>query len=163
VHRHNAVRPQSEDFAELGFNYRMTNLQGAVGVAQMGRFDEILAARRRLGARYTEALAGVSGVEQPVEPEGLQTNYQSYMVRIPAGRVRSRDEVMLGLREAGIATRPGITAIDQQPIYRDPARAPLPETERAVEEALILPLFPQMSDAEQDEVIEALTELVEGA
>jgi perosamine synthetase len=162
VHRHNAARPQAEDFEQLGFNYRMTNLQGAVGVAQMERFEEMLAARRRLGARYTEALSDVRGITPPVEPEGLKTNYQSYMVRIDAGSARTRDEVMLGLRQAGIATRPGITAIHQQPIYRDAVRAALPETDRAVEEALILPLFPQMSDTEHDEVVRTLTELVEG-
>jgi perosamine synthetase len=162
VHRHNAARPQAEDFEQLGFNYRMTNLQGAVGVAQMERFEEMLAARRRLGARYTEALSDVRGITPPVEPEGLKTNYQSYMVRIDAGSARTRDEVMLGLRQAGIATRPGITAIHQQPIYRDAVRAALPETDRAVEEALILPLFPQMRDTEHDEVVRTLTELVEG-
>jgi perosamine synthetase len=163
VHRHNAARPQSEDFAELGFNYRMTNLQGAVGIAQMGRFDEIIERRRRLGARYSQAFADVPGVDPPVEPDGALTNYQSYMVRIGTDSARSRDEVMRGLRESGIATRPGITAIHQQPIYRDAGRLPLPETDRAVEEALILPLFPQMIDAEQDEVIETLRQLVEGA
>jgi perosamine synthetase len=163
VDRHNAALPQTEEFTQLGFNYRMSNLQGAVGVAQMGRLDEILEARRRLGARYSHALAIAPGVHPPLEPDGALTNYQSYMVRIAADSARSRDDVMLGLRQSGIATRPGITAIHQQPIYRDAGHGPLPETDRALDEALILPLFPQMSDAEQDEVIETLSELVKGA
>jgi dTDP-4-amino-4,6-dideoxygalactose transaminase len=159
IDRHQTARPQIEEFAELGFNYRMSNLQGAVGVAQMGRLDGILTARRLLARRYSSALSGVDGLEPPVEPPGTETNFQSYMVRIGPEAARSRDDVMLGLRQAGIASRPGITAIHQQPIYRDAVSSPLPETDRAVDEALILPLYPKMTEVEQDEVIEVLRTL----
>ena len=161
VHRHNALRPTTEEFARVGFNYRMTNLQGALGVGQMSRLEEILAARRELGRRYSEAFGRLSGVEVPLEPPGYEPNYQSYMLNVTAAGATPRDRVMLGLRERGIATRPGVTAIHHQPPYRRPAgRERLQETDKAVEQALILPLYPQMTHAEQDEVIEAFTELV---
>jgi perosamine synthetase len=163
VHRHNAVRPTTEEFARVGFNYRMTNVQGAIGIGQMSRLDEILESRRALAHRYTSRLKGLPGLEVPVEPDGFHANYQSYMVRITPDTGTARDDVMLSLRESGIATRPGITAIHLQPPYRvhaDPAM--LVETQRAVDEALILPLYPQMTEQEQDEVIDRIVDLVGG-
>ena len=154
------MRPTTEEFARVGYNYRMTNIQGAVGVGQMSRLQEILQSRRDLADRYTQALREVPGVEVPVEPDGCIPNYQSYMVRITPDAGTTRDEVMLGLRAAGIATRPGITAIHRQPPYRaDADRSRLQETERAVDEALILPLYPQLTNEEQDEVIQTMTSL----
>ncbi len=163
VHRHNAMRPTTEEFPRVGFNYRMTNIQGAIGVGQMSRLDGILASRRALAHRYTCSLKEVPGVEVPVEPDGHVPNYQSYMVRVTPETGTTRDRVMMGLREAGIATRPGITSIHRQPPYRVQAdRATLQETERALEEVLILPLYPQLAEEEQDEVIQTFTSLATG-
>jgi len=163
VHRHHAMRPTTEEFPRIGFNYRMTNIQGAIGVGQMSRLQEILDSRRALAHRYTRSLQEVPGVEVPIEPDGYEPNYQSYMVRITPETGTTRDQVMLGLRESGIATRPGITAIHRQLSYRAHAdRSTLKETEQAVDEALILPLYPQLTEEEQDEVIETLTSLATG-
>jgi perosamine synthetase len=163
VHRHHSMRPTTEEFSRIGFNYRMTNIQGAIGVGQMSRLDEILGSRRALAHEYTRRLVEVPGLEVPVEPDGCVPNYQSYMVRITPETGTTRDRVMLSLRESGIATRPGITAIHRQPAYREHAdRSKLAETERALDEALILPLYPQLAEEEQDEVIETLTSLVTG-
>jgi perosamine synthetase len=163
VHRHNSLRPTTEEFPRLGYNYRMTNIQGAIGVGQMARLDEILERRRDLAHRYTSALEQVKGLQPPVEPQGCGPNYQSYMVRIAPETGTTRDQVMLGLRASGIASRPGITAIHRQPPYSARVdRSKLQETERAVDEALILPLYPQMTEEEQDEVIETLTSLTTG-
>jgi dTDP-4-amino-4,6-dideoxygalactose transaminase len=161
IDRHSSDRPVQEGFPRLGFNYRLTNLQAAIGVVQMGRLAQILAARRALGERYTRLLGEVPGVEPPVIPGHVETNYQSYLVRITPDAARSRDEVMAELRSAGIATRPGITAIHHQPIYADTARTPLPVTDQASRTHLILPLYPQMTEGEQDEVVGRLTQLVE--
>ncbi|MGH9281427.1 MAG: DegT/DnrJ/EryC1/StrS family aminotransferase [Acidimicrobiales bacterium] len=162
VDRHGADRPVQEGFSRVGFNYRMTNIQGAIGVVQMDRLDAILADRRRLGRRYSELLGPVPGVEPPVEPEHVETNYQSYLVTITDDAARSRDEVMVELRRAGIATRPGVTAIHHQEVYAGTERAPLPVTDEAVANRLILPLYPQMTGSEQDEVAGRLAELVGG-
>ena len=163
VHRHHSARPTTEEFARIGFNYRMTNIQGAIGVGQMSRLDAILEARRRLAHRYTRSFNDLPGVEVPLEPDGSVPNYQSYMIRITPESGMTRDQAMLSLREAGIATRPGITAIHRQPPYVAQAdRLTLQETEQAVAEALILPLYPQMTEEEQDEVIQTLTSLMAG-
>jgi perosamine synthetase len=161
VDRHAAAGAVQEGFPRVGFNYRLTNMQGAIGVVQMGRLEAILAARRRLGARYGELLAGVAGVEPPPLPDHVETNFQSYMVRITQASARDRDEVMAALRAAGIATRPGISAIHHQAVYAGTERGPLPVTDEATRTHLILPLYPQMTEAEQDEVVARLTELVE--
>jgi dTDP-4-amino-4,6-dideoxygalactose transaminase len=161
VDRHSAARPLVEEFPRLGFNYRLTNLQGALGVAQMARLDGIVEARRRLAGRYNEAFGGLAGIEPPVEPEGVEPNYQSYMVRVTERSATKRDELMAKLREHGIASRPGITAIHRQPIYRSDA-IELPETDRAADTCLILPLFPRMTAAEQEAVIQRVTSLTEG-
>lgn len=162
VDRHRSDRPVQEGFPLVGFNYRMTNVQGAIGVVQMQRLESILAARRRLGRRYTELLADVKGVEPPAVPAHVETNYQSYMVAITPASARLRDDVMAELRRAGIATRPGVTAIHHQEVYLGWERQPLPVTDEAVGNRLILPLYPQMTDAQQDEVVGRLTELVGG-
>lgn len=162
VDRHRSDRPVQEGFPRVGFNYRMTNVQGAIGVVQMQRLESILAARRRLGRRYTELLSDVKGVEPPAVPSHVETNYQSYMVAITPASALHRDDVMAELRRAGIATRPGVTAIHQQEVYLGWERQPLPVTDEAVGNRLILPLYPQMTDAEQDEVVGRLTELVGG-
>lgn len=162
VDRHRADRPVQEGFPRVGFNYRMTNVQGAIGKVQMGRLESILEARRRLGRRYNELLAPVKGVEPPAVPDHVETNYQSYMVAVTPDSARPRDDVMVELRSAGIATRPGVTAIHHQEVYLGWERQPLPVTDEAVSNRLILPLYPQMTDAEQDEVVDRLAGLVGG-
>jgi perosamine synthetase len=163
VDRHNALRPTTESFSQIGFNYRLTNIQGAIGIGQMSRVERILETRRALAKRYTSFLREIPGVEVPVEPEDCEANYQSYMVRITPDADTTRDELMLGLRRAGIATRPGITAIHRQPAYRAYAEQDtLEETERALDETLILPLYPQLGEDEQDEVIQGILNLTAG-
>jgi perosamine synthetase len=122
-----------------------------------------LEARRALGRRYTRQLDELAGIRIPVEPDHMEANYQSYMVRVTQESGCDRDHLMQQLRERGIASRPGITAIHQQPIYRDFVRAPLPETDKAAATCLIIPLYPQMTEAEQDEVVAHLARLVEGS
>lgn len=150
--RHQSGTTDIEEYPEVGFNYRMTDIQGAIGVAQMRRLDGILAGRRRLARRYQERLAALDGVEVPGEPEGYTHTYQSYCVRVPSG---ARDRAMADLAGAGIATRRGVMAIHLEPAYRE-AGTRLPETEAATRDTLLLPLYVGMTDAEQDEVVDAL-------
>jgi perosamine synthetase len=150
--RHQSGSTELEEYPEVGFNYRMTDIQGAIGLAQMRRLDGILAERRRLARRYHERLAAVDGVEVPGEPEGYTHTYQSYCVRVRRG---ARDHAMADLAAEGIATRRGVMAIHLEPAYRE-AGMRLPETEAATRETLLLPLFVGMTEAEQDEVVDAL-------
>lgn len=152
LERHRSGTLELEEYREVGFNYRMTDIQGAIGVAQMRRLDGILAERRRLALRYQERLAGIDGVVVPGEPEGYTHTYQSYCVRVPAG---ARDRAMADLGAEGIATRRGVMAIHLEPAYRESGPR-LPETEAATRDTLLLPLFVGLTDAEQDEVVDAL-------
>ena len=153
--RHAAASPEVEEYGEVGFNYRMTDIQAAVGLVQFGRLDGILAERRRLGLRYNDLLQGV--VTTPGEAPGH--TFQSYSVRLPEPSLRP--VVMKHLAERGIASRRGVMAIHLEPAYR--ARFPslcLPQTELAAAATLLLPLFPGMGDRAQDEVVAALLEVL---
>ena len=159
--RHQSGTLDFEEYAELGYNYRMTDVQAAIGLVQMGRLDGILADRRRLALRYGERLADADCVVTPHEPAGRRHTFQSYCVRLPSG-IRAR--VMASLAEAGIASRRGVMAIHLEPLYRSLCPGvSLPETERATTDTLLLPLFAGMTESEQDQVVEVLTQSVRTA
>lgn len=154
--RHKAGGAALEEYAELGYNYRMTDVQAAVGVVQLGRLNSILSERRLLAGRYGELLADAEKIELPTEPAGRMHTYQSYCVRIPA---QARNHVMEDLASQGIATRRGVMAIHLEPLYRrlQPAVPSLPETESATAETLLLPLYVGMTESDQERVVGALT------
>jgi dTDP-4-amino-4,6-dideoxygalactose transaminase len=150
---------RAEEFVEVGYNYRMTNLQGALGVAQMARLDEIRGLRRRRAERYSSALASLRGIVPPKVPDYAEPNWQSYVIRTsPECRVR-RDALAQRLLDAGVACRPGYVACHVQPVYRRsdlPRR--LPNTDEALDTAIVLPLYAQMTDGEQDYVIRTMAQ-----
>jgi perosamine synthetase len=151
--RHQSGTTEIEEYAELGFNYRMTDVQAAVGVVQMGRLAGILAERRRLALRYGELLTAI-GIEPAHEPSGRTHTFQSYCIRLPAG---VRPMVMADLAAAGVASRRGVMAIHLEPLYRSsPPRWPLPVTERAAAETLLLPLYVGLTEADQERVVDLL-------
>lgn len=158
--RHSASTVVEEEYHELGYNCRMTDIQAAIGLVQLGRLDAILAERRRLGLRYTALLAGHPRIVPPYEPPERRHTYQSYCVRL-----RTRKpllQVRQEMADLGIATRRGVMAIHLQPYYR--RRMPgitLPETERATEETLLLPLYVGLGEEEQQRVVEALDQVVQ--
>jgi perosamine synthetase len=152
--RHQAGTTDIEEYAELGYNYRMTDIQAAIGIVQLGRLDGILAERTRLAARYRVLLSEIEDVEPPHEPASYRHTFQSYCVRLPAGR---RSEVMSDLAAEGIASRRGVMAIHLEPLYRvlQPDLS-LPETELASANTMLLPLFVGMTDDDQVLVVETL-------
>jgi perosamine synthetase len=154
--RHQSGTTEIEVYEELGYNYRMTDVQAAVGLVQLTRLDGILAERRRLAARYSALLADEPRLAVPHEPADRPHTYQSYCVRLREG---SRQAVMDHLASKGIASRRGVMAIHLEPLYRrlQPGLS-LPQTERATAETLLLPLYVGMTEAEQDEVVLALRE-----
>ncbi|HEY9721554.1 MAG TPA: DegT/DnrJ/EryC1/StrS family aminotransferase, partial [Oscillatoriaceae cyanobacterium] len=153
--RHNSATPVFEHYDEVGYNYRMTDLQAALGLAQMGRLETILAERRRLAARYeTEIRARVPWLEPPVCPGDRTHSYQSYIVRLKSDAPIERDALMAHLQARGVASRRGIMCAHLEPAYAgSPA---LPVSEQAWRETLILPLFPGMTDEDQEHVLRAL-------
>lgn len=159
--RHQSGSVAFEEYPELGFNYRMTDVQAAIGLVQMKRLQSILAARRRLALRYSSMLADIDGIEVPHEPPGRCHTFQSYCVRLAQG---TREHVMESLAKAGIASRRGVMAIHLEPFYRSLAPGlTLPETERAARETLLLPLFVDMTEAEQVRVVESLADSLRSA
>jgi dTDP-4-amino-4,6-dideoxygalactose transaminase len=150
--RHAAGAPVLEAYLEPAFNYRMTDLQAAIGVVQLGRLDAIVAERRSRAQRYRDALGDVAGLTMVTDPPDGTTNYQSFWVLLPDDFPVSRDGLLGLLDDAGVSARRGIMASHLEPAYADVAHEPLPVTERLTRQSLILPLFHGMTDDEQDRV-----------
>jgi dTDP-4-amino-4,6-dideoxygalactose transaminase len=153
--RHGSPQVIFEDYLTVGFNYRMTDIQAAIGRKQLQRLPELVARRRELAARYGELLGNLEGLRLPFEPEWARSNWQSYCVRLP-DRVDQRS-VMQKLLDEGVATRRGIMCAHREAPYANgSARDDLHRSEDAQDHAILLPLYAQMSDAVQDRVAEAL-------
>jgi perosamine synthetase len=153
--RHASPQVIFEAYPEIGYNYRMTDIQAAVGRAQLRRMPEIFATRRRLAFRYTNVLDNVPGIEAPHEPDWARTNFQSYCVRLP-DRLDQR-AVMQRMLDAGVATRRGIMCAHREACYAGTSRqGSLTNSEAAQDHGVILPLYPQMGEEDQDTVIRAL-------
>jgi dTDP-4-amino-4,6-dideoxygalactose transaminase len=157
--RHQSGTTEIEEYPELGYNYRMTDVQAAIGCVQLRRLDSILDTRHALAARYNQLFEDNPHVVTPFAPPGYRHTYQSYCVRLRDAP--PREEVMNDLASRGIASRRGVMAIHLEPFYR--AQYPtlsLPETERASQETLLLPLFAGMTLGEQDEVVASVRSAV---
>ncbi len=153
---------RSEEFNEIGYNYRLTDIQAAVGIEQMKRLDYILSKRRTLAERYTKSFNDIPYIIPPYIPDYAIPNYQSYAIRISDNCPVSADEIAQRLLEAGIACRQGYMACHTEPVYKKLySNTNLPNTEKALRIVIILPLYPQMSEEEQDYVIEGLTKLID--
>lgn len=164
VTRHHAHSAMIEGYDEVGYNYRMTDLQAALGLVQLQRLDDFLARRRYFGERYAEQLSPLPWLVHPVEREECRHNFQSYMVRLAAGAPIGRDALMQQLLERGISTRRGVMAAHREPPYRHFRwDAQLPETCAAADETIVLPMFHQMTEEEQDYVVESIAEISAGA
>jgi perosamine synthetase len=153
--RHAADRVIVEHYPERGWNSRMTDLQAAVGLKQLEVLDEILGERRRLAERYDELLAPIGALATPRDPAYARRTWQSYAVRVLPDAGITAATLMDDLLADGVATRRGIMAIHLEQSYQNTA-GPLPNTEAAAEEFVLLPLFPGLADEQQDYVVERL-------
>jgi perosamine synthetase len=160
--RHAASTPVLERYLETGYNYRMTDIQAAVGLVQLGRLDAIVARRRELAARYRERLAGVPGIGMPADPDHGTTNFQSFWIELAGDFPLGRDELLERLMANGVSARRGIMAAHLEPAYAEAAGTELPVTERLTRRSLILPLFHAMTEAEQDRVVTEIAGAAEG-
>jgi perosamine synthetase len=166
--RHSSRDVVFESYPELGFNYRMTDIQAAIGREQLKRLGEAVTERRALAARYRELLGDIPGLILPTEPEWARTNWQSFCVRLPES-VDQR-QVMQSMLDDGIATRRGIMCTHLEPAYATPGTwrcvqkeckpsgtcPNLVESEQAQNSGIILPLFSQMTEEQQERVASAL-------
>lgn len=157
--RHRSNQVIFEEYLIPGFNYRMTDIQAAIGIQQLLRIAKIVQTRRQLAAQYDRLLNNNMGIKAPVEPAWAQTNWQSYCVRLPPGI--DQKSVMQSMLEQGVATRRGIMCAHLEPAFHDvPLRFPLPESERARDNCILLPLYPQMDEATQEKVAVSLHEAI---
>lgn len=156
--RQQSAGPVIESYLEPGFNYRMTDLQAAIGLTQLTRLDEIVAERRDRARRYQELLLSVPGLQTVVDPAGGTSNFQSFWIVLPDDFGVSRDDLLARLDAAGVSARRGIMASHLEPAYADPTgpTLSLPVTERLTAQSLILPLFHGITDADQDLVVSVI-------
>ncbi len=170
--RHGNPKVIFESYDCLGYNYRMTDLQAAIGLEQLKRLDTLISRRRILAARYHQILDGLPGVTRPYEPAWARSNWQSYCV----GLDKDLDQrtVMQHMLDEGIATRRGIMCTHTEPAYRNepwscgsgpgPCECPessckkLSASEHAHRYSIVLPLYHEMTDADQDRVVTELAQ-----
>ncbi|MGB3025037.1 DegT/DnrJ/EryC1/StrS family aminotransferase [Paradevosia shaoguanensis] len=151
--RHSSAQVVFETYDEVGYNYRMTDMQAAVGRVQLQRLPGIVAARRRLAGLYGDLLARVTGVAAPSEANWARSNWQSYCVTL--ARDIDQREIMQSMLDAGIATRRGIMNSHlERPYAGDGYR--LPRSEAAQAHSVILPLYDRMPDQDVEAVVNAL-------
>lgn len=158
--RHGTKQSVIERYLETGFNYRMTDIQAAVGLVQLTRLPEIIERRRLLAARYHEGLADVPGLRMVRDPLYGSTNYQSFWVVLPDDYPGGRNALLDAMLAEGISARRGIMAAHTEPAYADHPHRELPVTERLTERSLILPLYHQLSDGDQQHVMSTFLRLL---
>lgn len=153
-----SVLAPAEAYTEVGFNYRMTDLQAAVGLVQLERLDAVVRRRRELAAAYSKAFAELEFLRPVADPPWGESNFQSYWVEVLPGCGTDRNKVLEALAGQEISARRGIMAAHLEPAYRnrDTGTASLEVTERLSAGTLILPLFHEMTESEQSRVIDAV-------
>jgi dTDP-4-amino-4,6-dideoxygalactose transaminase len=160
--RHGARQVIFESYDELGYNYRMTDLQAAIGRVQLARLPELVDRRRRLAHSYALALARLNTIEPPAEPAWARSNWQSFCVRLPSEA--DQREVMQALLDRGISTRRGVMNTHLEKAYKDSGTfrvaGRLTRSEAAQAGTIMLPLFTQMGEDDLHEVVAALGEAV---
>jgi perosamine synthetase len=157
VVRHSAKEIIFESYPVLGYNYRMTDIQAAIGREQLKHLSEIIRRRRFLAKRYGESLARIPGLALPEEPPWARSNWQSYCVRLP--EKCDQHQVMQIMLEQGVATRRGVMCAHREGAYADVLHhGALQESEEAQDHCIILPLYHQMSEDDQAYVVKVLKE-----
>jgi dTDP-4-amino-4,6-dideoxygalactose transaminase len=155
--RHQSKGVVSEEYRELGFNYRMTDVQAAIGIEQLAKLDRLLARRNAIARRYDDAFASLPYVRTPARPSDAEHSYQSYGLRLLPGCPVDRDALLRGLVADGISCRRGIAPIHLEPLYRDRCGAlSLPITEEVAARSLFIPMFASLPDDDQDRIIDAV-------
>jgi len=153
------------DHDRLGFNYRLDDLSCALGLAQLERLDDALAARARIASLYSEALGELEGLGLPCPDEGgNRRSWFVYVVQLPRGV--DRDAAVVAMRDRGVDTKPYLPAIHLLSFYRERfghREGDFPVCEDVAARSLALPFFPELPDGDVEQVVEALTAVVRAA
>lgn len=159
--RHESSKLIFEDHVEVGYNYRMTDIQAAVGLKQLEKLDWIVEERRKIAFRYNEAFRDIEHIQLPIEEEGYFSNYQSYSIYLKDDCPVGRNDIMQKMLDAGISTRRGIMTSHRETAYKtDYAELSLPVSEKSADRSIILPLYIPMSNEDVEKVIETFRMLV---
>ena len=147
------------DHDRLGYNYRLSGIACALGLAQLEKLDAMLAGRARVAELYGKALAGIEGLELPCPDDGDRRGWFVYVVQVPADA--DRDRVIEGLRERGVDSKPYMPVIHLMSFYRDRfghREGEFPVAEDVSRRSLALPFFPELTESEVEQVAGALRE-----
>ncbi len=164
--RHKAKGTLIQKYEESGYNYRLTDMQAAVGIVQMGRLPEMLKQRRQQAEFYNQELAKLEELILPFEPDYAKHSYSSYNIRInPRQAKHSRDHILNQMALRRVSCRIGIQPLHHEPCYQGQKQAgvSLNETESAAAETMFLPIFPGMSMQQLETVCKALKEILRGS
>jgi dTDP-4-amino-4,6-dideoxygalactose transaminase len=156
--RHTSTQVLTDSYSALGYNYRLTDIQAAVGREQILRLPLMVSHRRELVERYRQLLANASGIVLPLEPAWARSNWQSFAIRLDARH--DRQAVMQRMLDEGVATRRGVMSAHLEEAYPAGTWRTTPAGLRTSEDvsatALVLPLYHQMTVHDQDRVVTAL-------
>ena len=159
--RHRSGGVSFETYEEVGFNFRMTDIQAAVGIVQLAKLDEMILRRRKLAKIYLEAFSNSNRISNSNnDPKYGETNFQSFWVDLEDYGVDERNKLMQNLDEVGITTRRGIMTAHREPAYLQRGQNNLPITEKLSDSSIILPLFHSFSEVQQTYVIEKFLEFI---
>jgi dTDP-4-amino-4,6-dideoxygalactose transaminase len=164
LQRHKAKGALFQQYFESGYNYRLTDIQAAIGIVQLGRLDAMLSQRREQAARYDKLLTDRLGdrVLPPFVPEATEPAFSSYCIRLTAASGVAADEVVRRMADRNVSCRRGIQPLHVEPYFAaDTGGVSLPETERAALETMFLPIFPGLTEEEQHQVVDALAQSLE--
>jgi dTDP-4-amino-4,6-dideoxygalactose transaminase len=160
IERHMANKIIIETYPELGYNYRMTDMQAAMGIEQLKRLPFIIEKRREIAGIYDKELSKIPHIKVPKVPSYAFHNYQSYWIELLMSAPVDSNTLMSKLLEKGIATRRSIMAIHMETCYKGYSRMPLLNTEKITMNTILLPLYPTLSVEEQLFIINSIKEIL---
>ena len=163
VERHLSVLPPAEEYLELGFNYRMTDIQAAIGIVQLDRLDSIVQRRREIAGAYQQAFSGIAGLRVVADPPDAESNFQSFWIEVSPPFPLDREGLLAHMASQEISARRGIMAAHRQPVYKGHPSGLLPVTERLTDSTVILPVYHQMTATEVARVIAAVLDTSPGS
>ena len=159
--RHESNKVIITDHVELGYNYRMTDVQAAIGIKQLEKLDWIVSERRKIADYYQEALKDIATIRLPLEDDGYFSNYQSYSIYLKPDCKVDRNELMQKMLEQGIATRSGIMTTHRETAYQDYCKGlSLPVSEEACERSILLPLYVPMEIEQTEKIVSVFKQLL---
>jgi dTDP-4-amino-4,6-dideoxygalactose transaminase len=156
--RHESSKIIFEDHLEIGYNYRLTDIQASVGIQQLEKLDWIITKRRKIATKYHKAFKELACIQLPREKKGYFSNYQSYSIYLKDDCPLSRNDIMQKMLDAGISTRRGIMTAHRETAYKtEYAGLSMPISEKSCDRSIILPLYIPMKDEDIQKVIDTFS------